>query len=286
MAENENNRTRIFADLVSVDAWYKSFSDDCVTADLHIDAAFRESVACGGEEASKIRFRLSLKRAEVVVIVPPYEPVKIPPEHVVRDEPEFQGKKTTQISKSSQAAAKAKGHASLSETGVAGSIEAGASGEHSINRQETTEVHCELRLMDVRHSKTDDGHHRWELTPGAEQAHLSGRGWDASQDPRCRLVDTRKPGKKQIGHAINIEVRCLGEDLKIEDIELKDETKADKLKAIAGFGNRRAAAEAYIRERLTSSGLPIEPNAVVEKFARLCIAKVSATATDAYGDDR
>lgn len=74
MSQNADNRKRAFADVVSIDAWHDSFSEAYASVDLHADVVFG-TARVGGECDSPIRFRLSVKRAEVVIVIPNTEPV-------------------------------------------------------------------------------------------------------------------------------------------------------------------------------------------------------------------
>ena len=74
MHRNSDNRKRALADLVTIDVWHDDFGKRRVN--LHADVVFG-TARVGGESESQVRFRLSVKRAEVVVIVPDFEPVSI-----------------------------------------------------------------------------------------------------------------------------------------------------------------------------------------------------------------
>src|SRR5262245_5361428 len=91
MTESAVNRKRVFADVVSIDAWHPGFSARAPTVDLHADVVFRVA-RVGGEIESPIRFRLGLKRAELVLIIPPNEPVGIVKRTVARDQSLQKGK--------------------------------------------------------------------------------------------------------------------------------------------------------------------------------------------------
>lgn len=193
---------------------------------------------------------------------------------VARDAPELQGKQTTTIASKQRAAASGKAGVALSRTGVGGTAEGSISAERSLIFDETTEVRRDVKLVVVMHSQRQ-GHDCWVLTPGAGEEILKGRGWDAIKEPRLTLLDKRKSRRKNIDPAIHVEVRCCREDLVIEDIELKDETK-QWFNSRAKQANRVAAAESYIRDRLVQTGLEVEPNTVTEKFGELVLARITA----------
>jgi hypothetical protein len=106
MVQNFDNRRRAFADVVSIDAWHEPFDANEGTVDLHADVVFG-TARVGGETESPIRFRLSIKRAELLVVIPNSEPVKIDRKSVSRSAPEGHGSLTETVEHNSEANAKA-----------------------------------------------------------------------------------------------------------------------------------------------------------------------------------
>jgi hypothetical protein len=131
--------------------------------------------------------------------------------------------------------------------------------------------------MLVTQSKTEDGHYRWIVTPQTREV-LEGRPWDPNKNPRMKLLDQRKNRSRGIPPAVRIEVQCLREDLLVQDIEVKDSTLWEKLRAKNGFRNRLVAAESYIRDRLEEEGLEI--GEINDKFSSLILARVTAEPVD------
>lgn len=127
--------------------------------------------------------------------------------------------------------------------------------------------------MTVIQSKTEDGHYRW-VVEARDDASLKGRPWNASSNPRLKLMDSRSDITKGIPPTVRIEVRCRREDINISDIEIKDEGLWEKARAATGFSNRVAAAESYIRAKLLEVGL--EERNIGDKFGTLCFASVTA----------
>jgi hypothetical protein len=91
VSKNFDNRRRAFADVVTIDAWHDAFDGEKARADLHADIVFG-TARVGGEPESPIRFRLSIKRAEIVLVVPPSEPITIDRSSVSRDSPDLPGR--------------------------------------------------------------------------------------------------------------------------------------------------------------------------------------------------
>jgi hypothetical protein len=105
MSQNSDNRKRAFADVVTVDAWHEEFDDAHSKVDLHTDVVFG-TARVGGEPESPVRFRLSVKRAEVVIIIPELEPVSVDRASVSRDSPDYEGHLTEVVERTIQANAK------------------------------------------------------------------------------------------------------------------------------------------------------------------------------------
>jgi hypothetical protein len=113
-----------------------------------------------------------------------------------------------------------------------------------------------LQFIEVNQSKTAEGDYRWSVQAATTNS-LEGRPWDPVKRPRLKLVDERKDRSRGIPPTVRVEVRCRREDLIIEDLEVKDERVWDSIKRRAGFKNRIAAAESYIRGRLLAEGLEV-----------------------------
>ena len=226
MSQNANNRQRALAEVVSLEAWHDEFSATALKAALHVDVVF-ETGRIGGEEDSPVRFRLNIKQADVVVVVPESEPIGVDKNSVSRDAPQVLG-------------------------GIAAAIELAPDGS-----VELTNAASELRMINVTQSTTPDGEYRWSLRPCQGNV-LHGRPWDPIESPHLRLIDRRKDRSKGIPPAVRVEIRCRREDLTISDIDIKNASILEKAKSKIGYTNRLAAAEAYIRDRLAKEGLEVK----------------------------
>jgi hypothetical protein len=103
---------------------------------------------------------------------------------------------------------------------------------------------------------------------------LAGRPWDAEQMPRLKLKDLRKDRTRGIPPTVRVEVRCKREDLDIQGIEIKDGRRWSGLKSRLGILNKLAAAESYIRDRLTEEGLEVKN--ISDPFGQLTLASATA----------
>lgn len=253
MSNSQDNRKRAFADVVTIEAWHDNFDSDHPKVDLHADVVFGIA-RLGGELESPVRFRLSVKRAELVVIIPDLEPVSVDAKSVSRDSPEFQGHLTEVTEEAVSTNLEAGVSGVLNTKGASVSASGATSMQTGRTAKKKLEMSAEVKLLIVTQSRSPEGFYRWLIERG-DGASLDGRPWDASAQPRLKLIDERSDRSKGIPPTVRVEVRCRREDLDISDVQIKDENIWDAVKARAGFKNRMAAAEAYIRMKLAEEGL-------------------------------
>jgi hypothetical protein len=172
---NNVNRQRAFAELVSIDAWHEPFSETCRSVSLHVDATFA-TARVGGEIESPIRFKLSIKRAEVVVIVPETEPLRVDANSVSRDTRKVDGKKTSMEYTETATETMAKGGASFDFVKPAGSAGAEASRKGAKKKTVSKVSEEKLLLMCVEQRLTPEGNYFWIVSPEADTI-LHGKPW-------------------------------------------------------------------------------------------------------------
>jgi hypothetical protein len=272
MNSNSDNRKRAFADVVTIDAWHETFVGEVATVDLHVDVVFG-TARVGGEAQSPVRFRLSVKRAEIVLIIPDSEPVSVDRRSVSRDTPGLQGHFTEVIQQTTQANIKGRVSTSVSMASVKASASAEANAAASRSESKKLEVSATVQFMVVTQSNDADGQYRWLVEPRAKET-LEGRPWDAIKQPRLKLVDQRRDRSKGIPPTVRVEVRCRREDLHIQDLEIKDESLWEAAKRKAGFKNKIAAAESYIRDHLSKEGLEVRN--IEDIFGTVTMGSVTA----------
>jgi hypothetical protein len=276
MTPNTDNRKRAFADVVSIDAWHNEFTDEHSKVDLHADVVFG-SARIGGELKSPVRFRLAVRCAEIVVIIPESEPVSVDRNSVSRDAPEYQGKLTEVVEQTAQGSMKGNVKGSISPTELTAAASAEAAGQASISSTKKLEVSATVQFMFVTQSTTEEGYYRWAVKARSGKD-LEGRPWDGAKQPRLKLIDKRKDHTKGIPPTVRVEVRCRREDLIIEDIRVKDEGLWADVKSRVGFKNKLLAAESYIRDRLAEEGIVVHN--IGEIFSQITLGSVIADTTN------
>lgn len=271
---SNNNRRRALADIVSTDAWHDAFSAKKPKVDLHIDVAFGIG-RIGGGDISDVRFRLSLRQAEIVVIIPENEPASISAGSVRRDTPNpISGEINTQIKSTSKSSAGIRGKVGISSDGVDANIRTEASALTSKDKVFTIKENNKFQGLNILQNKSPDGHHRWIITPPIEGKPLTGRAWDAAKSPVLELSDKRIDRSKGIAPTVRVEIRCLREDLLITNISLSDQNLWANIQRRKFFKNRLIAAEAAIRTMLAEEGLLCGDMA--DPYAQICLASTTA----------
>lgn len=82
---NKNNVSKCLAGVVSLEAWHDNFINNNEAVNLYTDVVFRTE-RVGGHNNSPVKFRLSIKKAEVVIIISETEQVKVKLSTVARCE--------------------------------------------------------------------------------------------------------------------------------------------------------------------------------------------------------
>jgi hypothetical protein len=273
MGNNFDNRQRAFAELKSIEAWHGEFTNECKRVALHADVTFG-TARLGGEPESKVRFKLSLQRAELIVILSDNEPAIIDPSSVARNWQILTGTKSRRSKNLKSGSASFEAAVGISEAGANGSISASAKGAMEGEYEETvtaTEDVCRIR---VSHARSEGKDQKWRFDPEFG-ALLEGKPWSANEKPLLDIIDQRIDSKKGIPPVVTLELRCLREDLYIEDIEVKDPSLLDRVNPNWNSRNHQIAAEAYIRNKLIEHGL--ETGDLGDAYARLVLGVVTAS---------
>lgn len=264
----EHNRRRAFADVVSVDAWHEPFAGGVTHVDLHADVVFGKA-RVGSDDDAPVRFRLSVRRAEVVVVVPEHEPVQVVKASVSRDGPIMEGR----VHQTKERHNRVGGSLRIS---AGGHLPPAALGAISLagESQSTKVVESTVPLLSMLalQSRDADGNYRW-LIESQETTFLAGRPWSASA-PRMTLADRRIDKRRSLPPCVRVEVRCRREDLLIEDVEVKDEGIWIAAASKVGFVNRMAAAVSYLRMALADHGLGV--GRIDDPFSQVVLASVLA----------
>jgi hypothetical protein len=238
------NNPRTFAETISLDAWRSPFDGEKGEADLHIDVVFSEGRVGGAEEP--VRFRLTLRKAEIHVVLDPAEVLRIPPSSVKRASlPVVELTRETENRHSAEVAA----GLDVSPEKLNGNLK--AKGSASVDVTEKMQEVEKLSRMIVTHRKTENGY-AFVIEPNKGQNRLNGQPWNAAQ-PMLRVKDTKHQRVRGEPPEPKIEIHCRREDLIIEDVQFSDDSGISWKKLSR---NKKVAVEQFIKEELSKSGFP------------------------------
>lgn len=270
------NRIRAFTEVVSLDAWHDDFDKVDGRASVFADVVFR-TARVGGEADCPIRFKLRLKRAEIHLIIPDSEPLRIDPASVARTPIRDAMKRSITTEDSRQLTQRLEADAKLAlGSSKATKIAASASSKQGeqVQTKETVQVVSEELLLQVSCTISPEGNYRWDVD-SFDHTPLKGTPWDA-REPRATLID--EGGQSRNGLApggVRFEARCTREDMIIEEIEIKDPNLWDRLKHGAFPKTKEMVVEQYIREELIKEGL--EAQNIEDKYGLVTLSAVVAT---------
>ena len=209
-----SNLSKVFSDIVSVDAWRADF-DDQGRANVHVDLSFLLG-EIGAEDEFEITFRVALRRAVLKLVVPPNEPLAIIQASVDR-EPTLEGiKKILQESQTAQDT-----QADLSARFAKGSIAAEAKGRASVRaaRSKSTTIEFSQKITEFRVRQFIDGagNYCWEVTPH-DAIFMNGKVWNPVKEPRLSIKQT---SASKLPPVLEAHVLCRRSDIEIQDVKAK-----------------------------------------------------------------
>ena len=265
-----NNRIQIFSELVSLEAWHMPFTTRRNSVGLHADITF-STARLGQDVDCPVRFKMRLRKATLTVVVPETEALLVDRSTVARFDASTAGVRKVRASRKLKAQTSGGIAITAGPAGLAPSANLSASGAAATELSEETTLTSKFDAILVRHSLDVNGSDRWHFSPASE-ATLVGKPWAAADTPLMKLKDGEGNGNRRVGGTVRLELSCLREDLDIFDIELKDKSKIPL--ANLRSSKRLIAAEAYIRTRILSEGLP--GPLMSESFALITLARVNS----------
>lgn len=220
----DHNTHRSLRQLVALEAWFRQSPNDENRYTLHANVTFDEE-RLGAGDGVNLTFRLAVKKCEVVFLAPSSGYFLVDPSSVRSPKPlkphEVEILKKTSTSLGGRIAL------GLNKIGLplSGDAEAAAKQEtsRSVNSKQEVSAYFELS------KRSHDNHRAWSLDGRSlPDGRLWGPVWDAEQEPRLAIVDSRpgeviqKDASMGFPPFSRIEVRCLREDINIYDIQFKD----------------------------------------------------------------
>lgn len=277
---SSGNQQRMLSEVVTVDGWATPVEGDDRRVAFHVVLAF-EAARMGGEDVSEVRFTIGIKRCEVVLI-PPQEPgVNVDKKTVSRPPPLVPLARRQLEARRSKLGFAGTLKASISKALTGGgdaslSIDAA----HSRERESSLAGEQSVNPYDEGWKKTPEGYDAWTLNGGLlENGVLANSIWDGTK-PRLQFVDTRencvreREKERQIEPHARIEIRCVAEDIWIDDIQFKDPERQKMFSLAKHKAEKITTARQFIMHELKSRAL--EPGDITRNtLAKLKIADVA-----------
>lgn len=277
----DHNTHRSLRQLVAIEAWFRQSSSDKRRYTLHASVTF-DVERLGAGEGANLRFRLAVKKCEVVFLTPSSGFFGVDPSSVRSPKP-LRPHEVETLKKTTRAIG---GRIGLSIKGLmpspSGDAEASAKRETSSAVASKQEVSPYLELS----KRSVDNHRAWSLDGRfLPDGRLWGPVWDAEQEPRLTVVDNRPDAVMQKDADMGfpplsrIEVRCLREDIDIYDIQFKDAEEDKQFRRKLGHQARIKAAEAFLRQQILREGLRVGD--LSDRFSELTILDTTIPISDA-----
>lgn len=237
---NRPNKAKLFSEVVALSTWRTPFDGDSGIADIYADVVFGTG-HIGAEVGSPVRFKLSLSRAEIHLIVPETEPAKLVQSTVASADVTARTRKTV-----IETEGEVSGDISASMTAGLTANAAARGKIKAIQREEREELIFEMHLQD---RPRDDGH-IWEVSNSPA---LKDRPW--SRNERRAELKLSQGATLKLPPSARFEVKCRRQDLKFSEIVFKGEEMGfwDKLTT-----SKQVVVESYLRDEMAKVGLEFE----------------------------
>jgi hypothetical protein len=264
-----NNRARVLAEVLSVDAWHQPFAVGGSSSAVHVELSFQEGRIGGADPDFPFTFRLNLKRALLTVKLEP--PLEIERSSVARSVPSSEVElKRLRVAKEA-ALASLDGRATLSPLAIAIALKASAYNKREVGAEDHLRVVQNLPETLVSPRPGGSREYTWELEPTFRES-LRGQPWNPVDAPRLRVKTSG--GMPPLPPTIKVEVSCALCDLQISEIEPKDKSIGQSLRNIVYNDNNQAAAVQHIKLVLRDADL--EPAVLDNRFSDVLLASILA----------
>lgn len=264
-----NNRQRILAEVLSLDAWHKPFRIDGETSAVHVEVSFEQGRIGGDDPQMPFTFRLSLRKALLTVKLEP--PLTIDRNTIARSIPENPVELSHMLSTESESKSSLSSEGRLSLKGASASV-SGSIGDSAAAKTEQR-----MKLIQssprIRSSPKPGGprEYSWEIAPTFED-YLDGQPWHPVHDPR--LYVKHPLTKQMIDPTIKVTLSCSIDDLLIDDLTPKSDKPLSIIRHAVKNDISYAAAVQYLKIVLTSADL--EVGMMDNRFSRFLIADTMA----------
>ncbi|MFD1786631.1 hypothetical protein ACFSC3_03500 [Sphingomonas floccifaciens] len=257
MAENTHNRLRQLQGLISIDAWH---GESTVTGHVDLRAYVNfDEARLGGQSDDEVAFRLSLRKAELILRQSEPKSFKFDPAHLWR------GDKSISVERKTLKNAGRKNIRSRSSDLEASkspklSFSSERSSEDSISGSVESKAEESSKTINVSFSRNDPTRPGWILKPREDAPRvkdaevLYGQPWDEDEISLAKLIMNKNHASAEMLSMLSIYVICRQEDLVFHDIKIKGQNGT--WITMPEASPKRFVIQEYLRKSLMSEGLP------------------------------
>lgn len=269
----EENRLRVLAEVMSIDAWHEPFQIDGATSAVHVEVSFQQGRLGGRDSDIPFTFRIALKRALLTVHLE--HPLTIKRSSVARDIPEVPAELSRILSAKKVAKTNLTTKGVLNPASLSLGLEGSATTDREATKEEQVKVVQQVPRIIATSKPRSTQEYAWDLQPTYED-YLEGQPWDPVTEPRLRV---KHPTERQkLEPSIKITLSCALEDLSITDLTPKPAGFVETVKQYVANGVSYAAAVQYLKRALVDADLHV--GQVDNRFSDLLIADVLAKVED------
>lgn len=268
-----DNRVRVLAEVMSIDAWHEPFRIDGQTSAVYVEISFQEGRLGGDNPAVPFTFRIGLRRALLTIKLE--DPLTIKRSSVARDIPQTPAELSRILSAKKIAKSNVLVKGSLSPSSLSLGLSGSLNAEREASKEEQVKVVQQVPRIVATSKPRGSQEYAWDLQPTYED-YLEGQPWDPTREPRLRV---NHPSQRQrIDPTIKVSLSCALEDLSISDLVPKPTGLMESVKQVIGNEISYAAAVQYLKRVLVDSDLHV--GQADNRFSSLLIADVLAKEED------
>lgn len=271
-----DNRRRVLAEVLSIDAWHDPFRIDGRTSAVHVEVSFQQGRMGGDDAKVPFTFRIGLRRALLTVKLE--EPLAIKRSSVARDIPEKPAELSTFLTAKKVAKSNISTKGELNPSKFSLAVSGGASFDREATKEEQMKVIQEVPRILATSRPRSTTEYAWDLQPAYEEL-LEGQPWHPTDAPR---LEVRHPGRfLKIDPTIKVTLSCALEDISITELQPKSAGLVETIKHAVTNDISYAAAVQYLKTVLLSADLRVDK--LDGRFSDLSIADVLSKAEEPDG---
>lgn len=263
-----NNRIRLFADLVRVDAWREKFEPNN-PAKVFVELSFRRGHFGGDSSAIPFTFSASLKKATLTIDVE--QPLRIDRKSVSRSIPQKEIELNQYLAVRKSLTGTAEAELGINPRRFAAGLSGSLKGEIDVSKGEERRVTETVPPILVKAQPGGSNSYSWDMEP-SYQPFLENQPWNPIEEPRLSVIhqDVLRPDDR----SIKVTLECQRTDIEIDDLKLKDETLQSRVENMIFRDMNEAAAIQYIKICLEK--VELSPGLLSNRFSSVKLADILA----------